>query len=68
MNIKRSIEMALASLGKQKKDLAEGIGISAARLSHIQKNNECKREELEKMADFCGMAVSGFIALGEVSE
>lgn len=68
MNIKRSIEIALAGLGIKKKELAEGIGISAVRLSHIQKNNECKRSELEAMADFCGMAVSAFIAVGEVSE
>ena len=65
MDIKKSIETALANVGKRKGDLSEGIGISAARLSHIQKQNDCKRGELESMSGFFDMSVSSFIGLGE---
>jgi transcriptional regulator with XRE-family HTH domain len=65
MNIKRSIEMALAQKGLKKKDLAAGLGINQVTLSRILSKNQGTQKMLESSAEYFGMPVSDFIRLGE---
>lgn len=65
MNLKRSIETALAQKGIKKKDLAKGIGIHQAALSRILAKNQCTQSMLEASAKYLGMQVSDLVKLGE---
>lgn len=65
MNIKRSIEMALAQKGLKKKDLAAGLGINQVTLSRILSKNRCTQLMLESSAEYFGMTVSELVRLGE---
>lgn len=65
MNIGRSINVALAKRDMKKVDLASSFGWSAAYVSKICKSPEIGMGSVQKLADFFGMQVSEFIALGE---
>lgn len=65
MNIKRSIELALAQKGKRKKDLSAGTGLQPGSLSNIMKSNRCSLDSLVKIAGFFDMDTDEFLALGK---
>ena len=65
MNLKRSIEVALAQKGLKKKDLATGLGINQVTLSRILSKNKCTQNMLEASAEYFGLQVSELIKLGE---
>lgn len=66
MNFKQAVEVAIAKDGtKQKRDLAEACGVTRSTLSRAMKNNSYTRQLLEKSAEFFGLKVSEFAALGE---
>lgn len=65
MNIGRSINVALAKRDMKKADLAKSFGWSAAYVSRICRSPEMGMGSIQKLAEFFGMQVSEFIALGE---
>lgn len=65
MNIGRSIKVALAKRDMKQIDLAKSMGCSVAYISKICRSKESGIGTIQKLADFFGMQVSEFIALGE---
>lgn len=65
MNIKRSINVAIAMSGMKKNEFAAKIGISKQRLYSLTLQKSVKMETVEKLAAGFGMKPSEFIALGE---
>ena len=65
MDIKKSIEIALAQKGTKKKDLAESLGITSVGLSKILGKNHCTQRMLEATASYFEIPVRELVALGE---
>ena len=65
MNIRRSINKALADKGLQKKWLVESLGWDSARMSRMCTKNNAEIKSVAKVAEVLGMSLSSFIALGE---
>lgn len=65
MDLKKSIEIALAQKGRKKKELAEGLGITPVCLSKILSKNHCTQRMLEATASYFEIPVSKLVALGE---
>ena len=65
MDIKKSLNIALAKKAIKKGDFANTLGISRARLYAIQHQKRVNPETLTMLADGLNMEVSEFIALGE---
>ena len=65
MNIKKSIDIALATKQKSKKWLAEQAGMDYKHIYTIGHQKAANTRTVEKMAKALGMKVSEFIALGE---
>lgn len=65
MNIKRSLNVALAKKGIQKGEFAKMLGVSRARLYAIQNQKRVNPETLTRMSAALDMEVSELIALGE---
>lgn len=65
MNLKKSIQVALALKQMRQGDLAKAIGMRASSLSASAQRNSCSLQVLERIAGALGMTVSEFVALGE---
>lgn len=65
MNIKKSLNVALAQRGITKLDFAKQLGISRARLYAIQNQKRLNPETLIMLSSGLGIEVSEFIKLGE---
>lgn len=65
MNIKKSLDMALAKRGQTKKEFAESIGVSKESLYACTYQTNVTTATIERLANGLGMKVSEFIALGE---
>lgn len=65
MNLKKSIQVALAQKQMRQGDLAKAIGMRASSLSSSAQRNSCSLQVLEKISAELGMTVSEFVALGE---
>ena len=67
INIKKSIEIALATKGGRKIDLAVHLGIDPSSLSRMMQKNNCTIGVVSSSSEFFGMTTKDFIALGENS-
>jgi len=65
MNIRRSINKALADKGLQKKWLVESLGWDSARMSRMCTKNNAEIKSVALVANALDMKLSEFIALGE---
>lgn len=65
MNIKKSLNIALAKKGIKKGEFAEKLGVSRARLYAMQNQKRVNPETLTKLSQALDMEVSEFIALSE---
>ena len=65
MNIGRSIKVALAKNDMKKIDLAKAFDWSPQYVTKICSSKEIGIGSVQKLANFFGMPVSEFIALGE---
>lgn len=65
MNLKQSIEIALATNGMKKNELAEELGVTPVSMSRILKRGTCPSAMLEDLAEIFEMKVHQFIKLGE---
>jgi len=65
MNIKKSLNIALAKKGIKKGEFAEKLGVSRARLYAMQNQKRVNPETLTKLSKALDMEVSEFIALSE---
>jgi len=65
MNIKKSIDLCLASKGMTNTELANKLEVSKQALSYMKARRHHKTENLEKLAKIFNMPVSKFIKLGE---
>lgn len=65
MDLKKSINVALAMTGITREELARRIGVTRPTLSTMATRNACPSSKLEAIAAAFGMKVSEFIALGE---
>lgn len=65
MDLKKSINVALAMTGITREELARRIGVTRPTLSTMTTRNACPSSKLEALAAAFGMKVSEFIALGE---
>lgn len=65
MDLKKSINVALAMTGITREELARRIGVTRPTLSTMTTRNACPSSKLEAISAAFGMKVSEFIALGE---
>lgn len=66
MDIKKSTKIALAMQNKKRSELADYLGVRRTYMSTVLSGRVgVSTERLQKIADFFGMKVSEFIALGE---
>lgn len=65
MDIKKSLNVALAKNGMSKTEFAEKLGVSRARLYAILNQKTVQKETLESVTSALDMKMSEFIALGE---
>lgn len=65
MNLKRSLNMALAMSDMNQNDLAAKIKVTTTWLSMLKNQTSCTTDTLEKLSSAFGMSVSEFVALGE---
>lgn len=65
MNIKRSINIALAKEDKDKSWLLEQLGMKQPQLSALIKANKANTATINRIAVVFNMKLSEFIALGE---
>lgn len=65
MDIKKSLNVALAKKGIKKGDFAIMLGVSRARLYAMQNQKRINPETLTKITNALDMEVSEFIALAE---
>ena len=65
MDIKKSLNVALAKSGMSKTEFADKLGVSRARLYAILNQKTVQKETLESVASALDMKMSEFIALGE---
>lgn len=65
MNLSKSMRLAIAENGIKHKDLAKHLGVSNRQISHWLKSGSIKPVHLIAVADYFGMKVSEFVALGE---
>jgi transcriptional regulator with XRE-family HTH domain len=65
LNIGRSVKVAMAKRDMKQVDLAREMGCSVAYISKICRDAESGIGTIQKLANFFGMQVSEFIALGE---
>lgn len=65
MNLKKSIQKAMAETGMRNNECAEALGMRATSFSKLKDRNSMNVKNLDKLAEVFGMSVSKFIALGE---
>lgn len=65
MNLRISIDVALAKAEKSQIWLAEQIGVEPQSIYNMRGRNSCSQKSLEAMAQALGMSVSEFVNLGE---
>lgn len=65
MNVKRSIEVALAKKGVKKIDLALHLETTPQQISNWCRKNSLTCNSLERLAGYFDLKLSEFIALGE---
>jgi len=65
MNIKKSINVAVAQRSLSKRYVAEAMGVTPTRISAIANQKNLSVENLTKLAGVFNLTVSEFIALGE---
>lgn len=65
MNVGLSIKLALVKAGKNQRQLAVELGISARQVNAVANSETASGKTIEKMAAIFGMKVSDFLALGE---
>lgn len=65
MDIKQSINIALAKQGEKAPWLADKLGITRQALNQAMNNGSASSKRIEEMAKVFNMPVSEFIALGE---
>ncbi len=65
MNIKKSLDVALAKKGISKTEFAKTLGISRTRLYAITRQKRIHGDTLEMLASGLDMQIGEFITLGE---
>lgn len=65
MNLSKSLRIAFAQQGIKHKLLAQQLGVSNQQISNWLATGQIKQAYLVPIAEFFGMTVSEFIALGE---
>jgi len=65
MDIRKSINVAVAQKGITKTDLADNLGVSRQRVYSLARQKSVRHETIERLATALDMKVSEFIALGE---
>lgn len=65
MDVSLSLKRARIQRGLTASEVCDGVGISRARYYAMSRQKSIKTETLQKLADFFGLPVSEFIALGE---
>lgn len=65
MNVKKSIQIAMAQRGMKQKDLAEALGVGDTTVSGFMNRENCSSQTIQRLAEVFQMKESEFIALGE---
>ena len=65
MDLSKSIRLAMAENNTTNKELAEAIGVKTQHISAWRKSGGISYKNQIKIADFFGIKVSEFVALGE---